>query len=83
MRRIQYTTHSGGDGSAWSFSNACTSAKETMRSEINAQIEEFLRHGGQIRVVDTGASATATPGKVISNIGSVWHGQDALQAHID
>ena len=54
-----------------------------MRSQIHAHIEEFLRHGGQIKVVDNGASGQAAEGKVSSNIGSVWHGQDELQSFID
>ncbi len=83
MRRTLDTTGREQKASSWSFSAACNASKETMRSQISAQIEEFLRHGGQIRVVETGASANNTDGKATGSIGSVWHGQDELQSFID
>ena len=83
MRKPMHITGHQKQGASWSFSTACNARKETMRSQIHAHIEEFLRHGGQIKVVDNGASGQAAEGKVSSNIGSVWHGQDELQSFID
>ena len=83
MRKPMHITGHQKQGASWSFSTACNATKETMRSQISAHIEEFLRHGGQIKVIGTGASAHTAEGKVTGNIGSVWHGQDELQSFID
>ena len=83
MRRTLDTAGRERTNSSWSFSTASNSSKEAIRSQISAQVEEFLRHGGQIRVVDTGASANTVESRVTRNIGSVWHGQDELQSFID
>ena len=41
--------------------------KDRIRSEINAQIEEFLRRGGQIDVLTRDANSSAAKGKVWRN----------------
>jgi len=43
--------------------------KDRMRNQINAQIEEFLRRGGQITTCDS--TAQVKDGK---SFGEVWHG---------
>jgi hypothetical protein len=47
--------------------------KERMRSQINAQIEEFLRRGGQITTCDQ--TPTQKNGK---SVGEIWHSPDEL-----
>ena len=49
-----------------------TAEKERIRSEIDAQIEAFLRAGGKIDVLHTHRS-----GKQEMR-GSVWHGPDDI-----
>ena len=44
--------------------------KHRMRAEIDRQVEEFLRRGGKIDVVED-EHRTRT-----SSVGSVWHTQD-------
>ena len=51
--------------------------KDRVRDEIRAQVEEFLRKGGQINVFNSDIAADQ------ANIGSVWHGQDELPGVID
>jgi hypothetical protein len=48
-----------------------------MRSEIRAQIADYLCRGGRISVVDTGSRSETT------NFGGVWHGQEELSAYMD
>ena len=51
--------------------------KERIRAEIERQVEEFLRRGGQISVFDN----TSRESRV--TIGSVWHGHDDFQGMTD
>ena len=46
--------------------------KQRMRSEIASQVEEFLRNGGRIQVVE---KETRSPP---ASIGSAWHDNDDL-----
>lgn len=45
--------------------------KQRMRAEIDSQIEDFLRRGGKIDVLNSGVANS-------SDIGSVWHQQDDM-----
>ena len=45
--------------------------KERIRAEIDTQVEEFLRRGGKIDVLNSDVASG-------SNIGSVWHQQDDM-----
>jgi len=49
--------------------------KERIRLQINAQVEEFLRHGGAIEVVTENARPT------MSIVGSVWEDQEELTSY--
>ena len=51
--------------------------KERARAEIERQVEDFLRKGGQISVFDNQGSETRL------EIGSVWHGQDDFRGLTD
>ena len=53
-------------------SNTSESEKNRIRSEIDAQVEEFLKSGGKIEVVNTNQRSA------ITSIGSVWHGPDEI-----
>lgn len=45
--------------------------KERMRAEIDTQVEEFLRRGGKIDVLNNDHTGNAA-------VGSVWHQQDEM-----
>ncbi len=45
--------------------------KERMRAEIDSQVEEFLRRGGKIEVLNNDHAGSAA-------VGSVWHQQDEM-----
>jgi hypothetical protein len=48
--------------------------KQRMRDEIDRQVEEFLRRGGKIDIVQDKHSSSA------SSVGSVWHTQEETSA---
>ena len=52
--------------------NTNESEKNRIRSEIDAQVEEFLKAGGKIDVVNANQRNPKT------SIGSVWHGPDDI-----
>ncbi len=45
--------------------------KQRMRAEIDSQVEEFLRRGGKIDVLNSGLTGG-------DSVGSVWHQQDEM-----
>jgi predicted NUDIX family NTP pyrophosphohydrolase len=45
--------------------------KERMRAEIDSQIEEFLRRGGKIDILNSDVAGG-------SSVGSVWHQQEDM-----
>lgn len=48
-----------------------TLEKERMRDEINEQVDDFLRSGGQINVLTNNSKAAR-----FSSVGSVWSDPD-------
>lgn len=52
--------------------------KQQIRNQIRCQVEEYLRRGGEIRVLDA-------PGKKRNGAqrASVWHGQEDINELID
>ena len=60
-----------------SFSCASTLSKEKIRREIKVQVEDFLRQGGRINVVEAGW------GRNTVSIGSAWYGEDEVQRYVE
>lgn len=51
--------------------------KQRMRDQIRGEVEEFLRSGGEIRVLDSAGS------KDKARRASAWHQQEDVQQLID
>lgn len=51
--------------------------KTRIRDQIRSQVEEFLRRGGEIRVVDNGASTNGKAGA------PAWQGYDPIGHLLD
>ncbi|QIB67235.1 hypothetical protein [Kineobactrum salinum] len=56
-----------------SHSNTAVSSKERVRHQIRIQVDDFLRRGGKIRVLDRHDSAAATPVKA-----TIWQNHDEV-----
>lgn len=56
-----------------SYSSTAVSSKERVRHQIRCQVEDFLRRGGKIRVLDRHDSKAGTPVKA-----SIWQHSDEL-----
>ena len=60
------------------FETTSVSEKERIRNRISAQVDEFLRQGGQIE--------TCSQTRVSSNsksVGGVWHSPDELLSMVE
>jgi hypothetical protein len=55
------------------YSSTAVSSKERVRHQIRIQVEDFLRRGGKIRVVDKYDSQAATPARA-----TLWQNPDEL-----
>ena len=58
-------------------SNSSTVEKERIRDQIQRQVEEFLRSGGEIQVLE-GAARRQSMQKA-----SVWHGREEFSVTAD
>lgn len=55
------------------YNGTPVSSKERARDQIRSQVEDFLRRGGKIRVLDKHHNGTDTPARASS-----WQGSEEL-----